>query len=169
MRTCSVLVGGALPVALLGAAIIATSCTSSGRYVGPRPYRPYPHANPALPVPRVPVPPVPHPAHASDARLKHETGSYERGLDALENIRTVRFRYRGDNPLGLDPAPEHIGVIAQDLESAVPEAVGRDGSGYRMVDPDPVLWTAVNAIRELRRENRELRGRLEELEAAKGR
>jgi hypothetical protein len=107
-------------------------------------------------------------AGASDSRLKREVTTYDRGLEAVESIRTVRFRYREDNPLGLDAGPEHVGVIAQELEAAVPEAVSRDGSGYRMVDPDPVLWSAVNAIRQLSRENRELKQRVAKLEAASG-
>jgi len=90
--------------------------------------------------------------------------SYDRGLEAVDSIRTVRFRYREDNPLGLESGTEHVGVIAQELENAVPEAVRRDESGYRMVDPGPVLWSAVNAIQQLKAENDELRKRVAALE-----
>jgi hypothetical protein len=101
--------------------------------------------------------------------LKRGIVSYARGLEAVDLIRTVRFRYRENNRLGLDAGPEHVGVIAQELETAVPEAVGRDQSGYRTVDPGPVLWSAVNAIQELKRENQELKKRVAELERQDGR
>ena len=161
---CSVIFRRALPLALLGAAIVGAGCSNPGPgYHGRRYYRPIPSAPPAHAVPRLPGPPAP-PSFSSDARLKREIVSYPRGLEAVDSIRTVRFRYREDNPLGLDGGPEHVGVIAQELESAVPEAVRRDETGYRIVDPGPVLWSAVNAIQKLKAENDELRKRVAALE-----
>jgi hypothetical protein len=166
MKTTSptVIFRRALPLALLGAAIIGSGCSDPRPYYkGKKYYRPVPSAPHVPRPPRVPVPP-PTPAHYSDAGLKREIVSFQRGLGAVDSIRTVRFRYREDNPLGLDAGAEQVGVIAQELETAVPEAVGCDASGYRTVNPGPVLWTAINAIQELKRENEELRKRVSELE-----
>ena len=164
MKFQAVVFRRALPLALLGAAIVGAGC-SNPRPVDPdrRDYRPIPSTRGVGALPRVPIHhPAPH--GASDARLKREIVSYQRGIEAVDSIRTVRFRYREDNPLGLDAGPEHVGVIAQELETAVPEAVDRDESGYRTVDPGPVLWSAVNAIQQLKRENEELRKRVAVLE-----
>lgn len=166
MKSQAVVFRRALPLALLGAAIVGAGCSNPRPESGARKdYRPIPTARGVGAVPRVPVPPpMPAPHGASDARLKREIVSFDRGIEAVDSIRTVRFRYREDNPLGLDASPEHIGVLAQELETAVPEAVGRNESGYRTVDPGPVLWSAVNAIQQLKRENEELRKRVAALE-----
>ena len=48
---------------------------------------------------------------------------------------------------------KHVGIIAQELEKALPEAVSETvGMGYedlKVVDESPVLWTLVNAVKEL--------------------
>jgi hypothetical protein len=50
----------------------------------------------------------------------------------------------------------------------VPDAVQTNAAGYLTVNNDPVIWTTVNAVKELNqkleRENGELRARLERLE-----
>jgi hypothetical protein len=88
-------------------------------------------------------------ATPSDARLKNVQGSFARGLEALRRINPVCYQYKSGNPKKLPSEPRFVGVVAQEVESAIPEAVTRDEQGYRMVNNDPILWTMLNAIKEL--------------------
>ena len=111
----------------------------------------------------------------SDARLKDVGGKFTPGLDALAELEPVHYHYKADNPLRLPSQPEYIGVVAQQVQAAVPEAVQQNQDGYLVVNNDPIIWTMVNAIKELNQkaearsqqleaENAELKTRLERLE-----
>lgn len=100
----------------------------------------------------------------SDMRLKNLHGSYERGLSEISRLNPVRYRYREDNELRLAADKECVGLVAQDVQKVVPEAVQENSNGYLMVNNDPIIWAMVNSIKELRDENQELKQRLEALE-----
>jgi hypothetical protein len=85
----------------------------------------------------------------SDARLKNIGAKFTRGLEALDEIQPVHYHYKADNPLKLPSNLDYVGVVAQQLQSAVPEAVERNKDGYLTINNDPVFWTMVNAIKEL--------------------
>lgn len=86
---------------------------------------------------------------ASDERLKDIRAPFTRGLDALNGLNTVYFNYKKDNPLDLPSEKEYVGIKAQDAQKAIPEAVSSDEQGYLHVTNDSIIWTAVNAIKEL--------------------
>lgn len=90
---------------------------------------------------------------ASDQRLKDIHGSYDRGLADILGIDIVRFQYKANNTMGLDSSKEFVGVTAQNLQTAIPEAVNEETSGhlkgYLTINTTPVLWTLVNAVKEL--------------------
>ena len=46
--------------------------------------------------------------------------------------------------------------MAQDVQTVIPEAVEEDEDGYLMVNKDPIFWTMLNAIKELKAENETL-------------
>ena len=100
----------------------------------------------------------------SDARLKDVGPEFTHGLADLNRIQPVHYHYKSDNPLNLPSQPEHIGVVAQQVREAIPEAVEETKSGYLSVNNDPIIWTMVNAIKELKTENESLKQRLEQLE-----
>ncbi len=111
----------------------------------------------------------------SDGRLKDVGGSFTTGLDALVKLQPVRYHYKADNPLQLPSQPEYVGVVAQQVQVAVPEAVQQNKGDDLIVNNDPIIWTMVNAIKELKQkvevrnqqleaENAELKTRLERLE-----
>jgi hypothetical protein len=79
-------------------------------------------------------------------------------------LNPVRYKYREDNKLELPSEKEFIGLIAQDVQDIIPEAVGENDNGYLMVNNDPIVWAMVNAIKELRTENEALKLRLQDLE-----
>jgi hypothetical protein len=88
----------------------------------------------------------------SDERLKDVGANFTPGLEALGNIQPVHYHYKSDNPLKLPSSPDYVGVVAQQVQSAIPEAVERNQDGYLVVNNDPILWTMFNAIKELNQE-----------------
>jgi hypothetical protein len=86
---------------------------------------------------------------SSDVRLKDVGTNFTPGLEALEDIQPVHYHYKSDNPLKLPSDPEYISVVAQQVKAAVPEAVQQNEDGYLVVNNDPIIWTMVNAIKEL--------------------
>jgi hypothetical protein len=85
----------------------------------------------------------------SDRRLKDVGPQFTPGLEALEEIQPVHYHYKSDNPLQLPSEPEYVGVVAQQVQSAVPEAVQQNNDGYLVVNNDPIIWTMLNGIKEL--------------------
>ena len=100
----------------------------------------------------------------SDIRLKEINGDYKAGLSEVSKLNPVRYRYKENGQLRLPADKEFVGVIAQKVQSAIPEAVEEDDNGYLMVNNDPIIWAMVNAIKELRTQNQELKQRVEALE-----
>jgi trimeric autotransporter adhesin len=88
----------------------------------------------------------------SDGRLKNVNGSFASGLDQVMLLRPIRYRYKPGNGMGIRDREEHIGVVAQEIQRVIPEAVTENGRGYLLVNNDPVIWSMVNAIKEQQRE-----------------
>jgi hypothetical protein len=111
----------------------------------------------------------------SDARLKDVGANFTHGMAALAAIQPVHYHYKSDNPLHLPSQPDYVGVVAQQVQSAIPEAVQQNKAGYLVVNNDPIIWTMFNAIKELNQQREaetkakdaeiaELKARLAELE-----
>jgi hypothetical protein len=97
----------------------------------------------------------------SDGRLKTLNGSFNSGLSQVLLINPVRYRYKVDNAMGIRDAEEHIGVVAQDVQRAIPEAVTENSKGYLLVNNDPIIWAMLNAIKEQQKEIRDLKSELQ--------
>lgn len=113
-------------------------------------------------------------ATSSDSRLKDIDGKFEYGLKELLRINTVRFHYKKDNSLQLPTDKAFQGIIAQELQKVIPEAVTKMPDGYLTVSTDPVFWTMLNAIKELdakvealTKENTTLKAKVSDLDALK--
>ncbi len=104
---------------------------------------------------------------ASDARLKDVKHHFTRGLDAIAKLNPVYYSYKKDNPIDLPPDEEYIGLIAQEVQEVIPEAVGEYEDGYLSVNNDPIIWTMLNAIKELKAENEELKAKMAEFDELK--
>ena len=50
-----------------------------------------------------------------------------------------------------------LGVIAQEIEKFLPEVVKTESTGVKSVDPDNLTWYMINAIKELKKENDDLK------------
>jgi Chaperone of endosialidase len=88
----------------------------------------------------------------SDGRLKTVNGGFTPGLSQVMKINPIHYRYKPDNAMGIRDTDEHIGVVAQDVQKVIPEAVTENSKGYMLVNNDPIIWTMLNAIKEQQRE-----------------
>nr|MBP7831135.1 tail fiber domain-containing protein [Kiritimatiellia bacterium] len=112
----------------------------------------------------------------SDASIKTDVRTITNAVETLSRLRPVRFRYTGEYK-GRHPSIEdrdYCNYIAQEYRAVFPESVVEDGEGLLMIDTyntQPYLVRAVQELdgqlQELRRENAELRRRLDTLEAAR--
>ena len=84
----------------------------------------------------------------SDARLKTVNGGFTDGLSQVMKINPIHYRYKPGNAMGIRDTDEHIGVVAQEVQKVIPEAVTENSKGYLLVNNDPIIWTMLNAIKE---------------------
>jgi len=108
----------------------------------------------------------------SDRRLKKNIFESSKGLDEINQLRVTNFEYRtedeidisefplADNPnqvvLGKGNEGVHTGVIAQEVESILPECIEISERGAKTVKTDPIMWALVNAVKELSARVKEL-------------
>lgn len=102
---------------------------------------------------------------SSDERLKDVYGGFSAGLDGILKLDPVYYSYKAGNTRNLPDDQTYVGVVAQNVKSAIPDAVTVGEDGYLNVNNDPIIWAMVNSIKELKAENDELRARIEALEA----
>jgi len=111
----------------------------------------------------------------SDRHLKQDIQDFNPGLDLLQKVHTVSFRYNGK--LGISPKETYAGVIAQELREIAPfmvgEFKGEDDETYLSVDPSAFTYITINAIKEqqqqietLKQENIKLAAQNESLRSA---
>ena len=111
----------------------------------------------------------------SDERVKTVTGEYTKGLDAVCSLRPVTYKYNGKAGFVADGA-ENISIIAQEARGAFPECIGTFSAKLNETDEEEtellnwdghaLTFALVNAIKELRAQNEDLRARVAALEAA---
>jgi hypothetical protein len=88
----------------------------------------------------------------SDRRLKNLDGTFSSGLSEVLKINPIRYRYKEQNGMGISDHEEHIGVVAQEIQKVIPEAVSENSKGYLLVNNDPIIWAMLNAIKEQQRQ-----------------
>lgn len=104
----------------------------------------------------------------SDNRLKKNINDFSKGLDVVRQLNIKSFQYNGKYGLR-DTNEIKVGVMAQDIQQLIPEAVssfmGRLNNPQDttealqeiyQVNYNSVLFTAINAIKELDSKNQEL-------------
>ncbi len=80
----------------------------------------------------------------SDKRLKNVKEEYKSGLTEIKEITPKFFTYKTDKN-----KQKKVGVIAQELEKSLPDAVEKDDNGYYTVKQEHITYTLVNAVKEL--------------------
>lgn len=102
---------------------------------------------------------------SSDKRFKKNITGIEHALDKINGINGVKYEWKKDEFKDRGFADgQHYGVIAQDLEKVIPEAVSTDSEGYKAVSYNDLVPILVEAVKELKAENESLRKRLETIE-----
>jgi hypothetical protein len=94
----------------------------------------------------------------SDERLKNNIVGIENALDKVNQLNGYTFEYKADGKIS-------AGVIAQEVEKVLPEAVSEkelplktdDGEQYKVVNYDALHGLLIEAIKELKAEIEELK------------
>ena len=107
----------------------------------------------------------------SDARLKDLHGSYNKGLKEIMLLQPVNYSYKKDNSRLLPSDKTYVGFVAQDVQKVFPESVTAEPDGYLILDMNAINIALINAVKELKSENDnlkvandELKTRVEKLE-----
>ena len=93
--------------------------------------------------------------HSSDYRLKDNVSTIENALDKVDQIRGVEFDWNEKSDY--QEFGHDIGVIAQEVEKAVPEIVIDRDDGYKAVNYQKLTALLIEAVKELKQEIKELK------------
>lgn len=88
----------------------------------------------------------------SDVRTKENIETVENGLDLVSQLRGVWYNKIGEED-------RKVGVIAQEVEEVLPEVVHTDTEGMKSVDYGKMVGVLIEAIKELKQEIDELKGK----------
>jgi hypothetical protein len=86
--------------------------------------------------------------YTSDERLKDNVKTITSALDKIDNIRGVEYDWNVD--LQATHAGHDVGVLAQEIESVIPEAVVTRPDGYKAVNYEKIIPLLIQAIKELK-------------------
>jgi hypothetical protein len=101
----------------------------------------------------------------SDVRFKDNIENISGALDKVASLRGVSFTWKQDEyPTERFPDGQQVGLIAQEVLKVAPEVVLKNGDGYYSVDYGKLTPLLVEAVKELKAQNAELRRRIEVLE-----
>ena len=103
----------------------------------------------------------------SDRRLKYVGKENTSGLEKIKQLKVFNYTFKKDTT-----KTPHVGVIAQDLQKVFPNAVKKGADGFLTIRMEDMFYAVINAIKELdsrvttlEKENKELKVRLDKLEA----
>lgn len=88
--------------------------------------------------------------HSSDRNLKTGITDIDDPFDLLAGITGKHYTWK-------ESGKQAYGVIAQDVEAVMPEAVGQNGEGFKTVEYDQLIPVLVEAVKQLEDRNDELR------------
>ena len=81
----------------------------------------------------------------SDIRLKSDIRNLENSLDKVCQLRGVQYRLNGSENIS-------IGMIAQEVESIIPEVVTEDKDGFKGLQYQNIVSLLVESIKDLKKE-----------------
>ena len=96
--------------------------------------------------------------YSSDARLKENVVVIDNALEKLDQVRGVYFDWTDEHIAnrggedGYFVRKHDIGVIAQEIESVLPEVVADRDDGYKAVKYEKIVPLLIAAIKELKEE-----------------
>jgi hypothetical protein len=106
----------------------------------------------------------------SDRRYKKGITPFGPALDRVAALQPVHFYWRADEfPDQHFGDSQAYGLIAQDVERVLPELVVTREDGYKAIDYSKLPLLTIQAIKELKAENDDLRKRIAEIDELKQR
>ena len=91
----------------------------------------------------------------SDRRLKKNIAPLASALDKVIKLQGVNFSWdRAAYPKRFFPEGTQIGLIAQDVESVIPEVVLTDSEGYKSITYDKLTAVLIEAVKEMKQQMR---------------
>ncbi|QDK37867.1 tail fiber domain-containing protein [Bdellovibrio sp. NC01] len=82
---------------------------------------------------------------SSDRRLKKEITPIEDGLNKVLQLNGVTYRYNRDK----ETDPRKAGVIAQDVEKVLPEAITKDDKGFLSVKYTEIIPLVIEGLKQM--------------------
>jgi len=86
----------------------------------------------------------------SDERLKNLCGTYCEGYCVINKLKPIKYDWK--DPILNKPGQVQIGFTAQNVQTAIPEAVSENKDGYLGLYDRPIIAALVNTIKELKTE-----------------
>jgi hypothetical protein len=96
----------------------------------------------------------------SDERLKKDIVTIPAALDKVSRLRGVYFDWKNEEQ---DGGAHQVGVIAQEVEAVLPEAVHTNSDGYKTVDYGKLSSVLIEAVKEQQKQIDEQRKEIEAL------
>ena len=103
------------------------------------------------------------PAFISDKKYKTEIFPISEALSKVNSIKGANFTWSDDAPSDLG-GKKDVGVIAQDIQKVLPEAVEEKENGDLTVKYHRIIPLLIESIKELSEENKALKSRLDKIE-----
>lgn len=103
----------------------------------------------------------------SDINLKQQVVPFTDGLDCLLKLDPISFNFKEEADLG---SGKHVGLSAQELGKVAPYMMGKarlkpDGEEeFLAMDPGPLTYMLINAVKELHAEIETLKSKIDTLE-----
>ena len=101
-------------------------------------------------------------SNSSDIRIKDNLVVIDTSLDKVGIITGYTFNYTNT---GEESPPRAAGIIAQDIEKVLPEVITENTEGIKHVNYGGVTALLVEAIKELKAQNEDLKARIVKLES----
>ena len=100
----------------------------------------------------------------SDERFKKNIQTIPSSLEKIAQLRGVYFDWRTDKFSKRNfPEGQHIGLIAQEIETVFPELVSTQKDGYKSVSYSNLVAPLIEAVKELKHQNQALQNELTSL------
>lgn len=101
----------------------------------------------------------------SDARLKDQIQTIADPIEKLEALRGVSFVFKPAVTGSTDTPQRRVGVLAQDVEKVLPEAVQTGSDGFKAVEYNALTPVLIEAVKAQQREIETLKAEIAELKA----
>lgn len=84
----------------------------------------------------------------SDIRLKKDIIPLQNSLERILKLQGVSYYFKPDGPLGNNfPKEKQIGLVAQDVETIVPEVITTNKEGYKAIDYGKLTSLLIEAMK----------------------